>query len=317
MPLARLKQRVFTTADTLDCDVEIYHFGEKPLTGAKPYWKITAVDGSVLASGMWDARTVPIGKNIPLGHVKTALASLPAPAACKLVIGLEGTAIENDWNFWLYPDKSVTPATDDVIVSDNWTDAAARLAEGGKVLFTPKELDPSISPPMRNTPVFWNIQMTVRPPKNRSPRFDAMLGLLCDPKHPALASFPTDRFCDWQWTSIVHGVRSVNLTSAPRDLQPIVSAIDDWNRNWRLGVIFEARVGKGRLLVSAVPLEKTDPVTRQLRVSLTNYAASKAFQPSATLKPEQAGALFATGNGKPATPTRQFDPDLDDGSGKK
>ena len=82
-------------------------------------------------------------------------------------------------------------------------------------------------------------------------------------------------------------------------------------------VVQEARVGKGRLLVSAIPLDKTDPVTRQLRVSLTNYAASKAFHPTTTLTPEQATALFATGNDKPAAPTRQFDPDLDDGSGNR
>ena len=69
-------------------------------------------------------------------------------------------------------------------------------------------------------PVFWNIQMTVRPPKNPSPRFDAMLGLLCQADHPALKNFPTDKFCDWQWTSIIHNVPSVNLTSAPPDLRP-------------------------------------------------------------------------------------------------
>jgi hypothetical protein len=318
VPLARLKQRVFTTADTLDCDVEIYHFGGKTLTSAKPYWKITGKDGSVLASGNWDARDIAVGKNIPIGHVTAALASLPAPAACKLVVGLGGTSIENDWNFWLYPAKPASTEPEDLLVSKDWNETTARLAEGGDVLFTPKQLDPAISPPMRNTPVFWNIQMTVRPPKNPAPRFDAMLGLLCDPGHPALAGFPTDRFCDWQWTSIIHGVRSVNLTSAPRELRPIVSAIDDWNRNWRLGVIFECRVGKGRLLVSVIPLDKTDPVTRQLRQSLTDYAASDAFQPSAALTPEQAKQLFSIQVSRPpASTSHQFDPDLDDGSGNQ
>ena len=316
VPLARLKQRVFTTDETLESDVEIYHFGGKPITAAKPFWKITGANGSVLASGKWDSRDIPIGKNIPLGHVKAALASLPAPAACKLVVGLEGTTIENDWNFWLYPAKPTSTDPADLLVSNNWKEAAARLAEGGNVLFTPgpKQLDPSLSPPMRKTPVFWNIQMTVRPPKNPAPRFDAMLGLLCDPKHPALASFPTDRFCDWQWTSVVNGVRSVNLTNAPRELKPIVSAIDDWNRNWRLGVIFECRVGKGRLLVSAIPLEHKDPVTRQLRKSLTDYAAGNAFLPTAVLTSEQATKLWTTGTAQAPT-KHEFDPDLDDGSG--
>ena len=86
------------------------------------------------------------------------------------------------------------------------------------------------------------------PAANRRPRFDAMLGLLCNTNHPALAEFPTDKNCDWQWTQLINGVRSVNLTATPRELLPIVWAIDDWNRNWKLGVIFECNVGPGRLL---------------------------------------------------------------------
>ncbi|CBY13213.1 unnamed protein product, partial [Oikopleura dioica] len=317
VPLARLKQRVFTNSETLDCEVAIYHFGAKPIQSAKPYWKIVSANGGIVAKGNFETRDILVGKDIPLGFVKSALDGIPAPAACKLVVGLEGTAIENDWNFWVYPQESEQAATDEVLVCDQWSEASAKLADGGKVIFTPKKLDPSTSPPMKTTPVFWNIQMTVRPPKNPVPRFDAMLGLLCDHNHPALASFPTERFCDWQWTSIINGVRSVNLTNAPRELRPMVSAIDDWNRNWRLGVIFECRVGKGRLLVSAIPLDKADPVTRQLRTSLVRYASGDAFQPSAELLPTQAAALFNVANPAQSPSKRQFDPDLDDGSGRK
>ena len=82
---------------------------------------------------------------------------------------------------------------------------------------------------------------------------------------------------------------------APRELTPIVAAIDDWNRNWRLGVIFEARVGTGTLLVSAIDLDKADatPGLQQLRRSLLDYAASNKFRPAATLTPAQARSLWA------------------------
>jgi hypothetical protein len=165
--------------------------------------------------------------------------------------------------------------------------------------------------------VFWNIQMTVRPPRNPTPKFDAMLGLLCDPAHPSLAKFPTAANCDWQWTLLVDNVKSVNLTDAPRDLKPIVAAIDDWNRNWRLGVIFECRVGTGRLLVSAIDLNKnTTPNAQQLRRSLLDYAAGEKFSPIAKLTPEQANKLFTVASDAPkaAPAPRAFDPDLNDGS---
>lgn len=320
VPLARLKQRTFTTAETLAAEVELYHFGAAPLAAAKPYWRITGADGAIVAQGEWDARDVPIGKSHPLGQVTADLTKLTAPATYTLVVGLKGTEIENDWRFWVYPEATPEAAPADVLITRNWSEAEERLTAGGKVLFTPAEgdLDAAKSPPMKKVPVFWNIQMTVRPPRNPQPRFDAMLGLLVQDKHAALARFPTAEHCDFQWTPLVDDVRSVNLREAPRTLQPIVAAIDDWNRNWRLGVIFEANVGEGRLLVSAIDLSKPDaPVgARQLRRSLLDYAASDRFQPVATLSLDEVRKLWPGAAGR-APGQRQYDPDLDDGTIKR
>jgi beta-galactosidase len=321
VPLARLAQRIFTTAEKLTCGVQLYHFGENPLPNATPYWKITDSSGHAVASGRGVAGDIPIGwKNLPIGQVFVDLSKLVAPAAYKLVVGIEQTSVENDWNFWLYPAPVDASTPADVLMTGNWPDAEARLAAGGKVLFTPgaADLDPAKSPPMKRVPVFWNIQMTVRPPRNRTPRFDAMLGLLCDAKHPALAEFPTEANCDWQWTPLVDDVRSVNLTDAPRELKPIVAAIDDWNRNWRLGVIFECKVGPGRLLVSVIDLQKPGATAgaQQLRRSLLDYMASAKFQPAVALLPAQVRQLWsASAASAPAVVPRVFDPDLNDGTG--
>jgi hypothetical protein len=341
VPLARLASRVFTSDQTLESDVEIYHFAEKPITNAVPQWKIVNASGKTVASGAWKARDIPIGKNIPLGKVSADLSKLTAPAAYRLIVSVgDGVrslkssetqmsvpphvgsykTFENDWNFWLYPAHVDTNTPSDVLVTHNWSESATRLAAGGKVLFMPGagDLDPARCPPMKNIPVFWNTQMTVRPPANPTPKFDAMLGLLCDIKHPALAEFPTEENCDWQWIQLVDNVRSVNLANAPASLRPIVSAIDDWNRNWRLSVIFECNVGPGRLLVSAINLdnERGGSELRQLRRSLLDYMAGKKFKPAATLTPQQIGNLWAAGITAPATtqPRRTFDPDLNDGT---
>lgn len=318
VPLARLAKRVFTGDQTLESDVEIYHFGSQPLVGATPVWKIVDTSGRAVLSGHWEPRDIPIGKNIPLGKVAAGLSKLPAPAAYKLVVGVRGTAIENDWNFWVYPSPAGSPSGD--VIVTKWAEAAQRLAAGGKVLFIPGagDLDPAKSPTLQRVPVFWNIQMTVRPPQTPRPKFDAMLGLLCDTNSPALAEFPTDINCDWQWTQIINGVRSVNLSAAPRSLRPIVAAIDDWNRNWRLGVIFECNVGPGRLLVSTINVGGVDagPEGMQLRRSLLDYMAGDRFKPAATLTPEQAAALWSSGTaaGAASAPARPFDPDLNDGT---
>lgn len=320
VPLARLTKRVFTTADTFDVPVEMYNFGEGALTNAQSGWQIRDAEGVVIARGAFTPTTIPIGKNFALGKISTDLSKLPAPGAYKLLIRVGGQ-FTNDWNFWLYPAQVEDSKTGDVLVTSVWDEAEKKLAAGGKVLFLPSEtnLNPRTCPPMRNVPVFWNIQMTVRPPQNPRPKFDAMLGLVCDTNHPALVEFPTEKNCDWQWTPLVNGVRSVNLSSAPKSLRPIVSAIDDWNRNWRLGVIFECNVGPGKLLVSAINLnnERGGVELQQLRRSLLDYMGSEKFHPAASVTPETIRGLWVRNENSSTEPARTFDPDLDDGSANR
>ncbi len=327
VPLARLTKRVFTSTDAFDVDAEIYNYSDGPVNRALPFWKIVNARGETVDSGSLDSLNIPIGKNTPLGKISANLSTLASPGAYRLLVGLEGTSIVNSWNFWVYPAAISDQVPADVTLTDSWNDARAALAAGKKVLFSPKDadLDPKLSPHMARVPVFWNIQMTLRPPQNPVAKFDAMLGLYCDKSSGALAKFPTDLFCDWQWTSIVNNVRSVNLDQAPAALRPIVWAIDDWNRNWKLGVIFEAWVGDGgdndgRLLVSAINVVKpANAVAQQLRRSLLDYMADdEKFSPAEfdQLTRQQAGDLWVGGNPPPAAPAapRAFDPDLNDGT---
>jgi len=336
VPLARLTKRVFTTADKFEVPVEIANFGEHPLTNVTPKWVVLDTSGQSFASGEFPAQTIPLGKNFPLGTISLNLTNLPTPhqyildvwaspipegesQLARLEASQSPALFQNNWNFWLYPAQVEDSKASDVLVTSAWPDAGKKLAQGGKVLFLPAaaNLDPAKCPPMKNVPVFWNIQMTVRPPQNPLPRFDGFLGLLCDTNHPALAEFPTDKNCDWQWTPLINNVRAINLTAAPHELKPIVWAIDDWNRNWKLGVIFECNVGPGKLLVSAINLDNVrgGSELQQLRRSLLDYMAGEKFRPASTLTPEQAASLWANGSGTPVTePARAFDPDLNDGT---
>jgi hypothetical protein len=288
VPLARLRSRVFTTADRFDVDAEVSHFGAEPLAGAVPAWKIMDPSGTVVARGQWPARTIPLGKNFTLGNVSLDLSKLTAPRAYKLVVGLQGTGFENDWNFWLYPAQLDPAATKDVAVTGSWDEAEMELSGGGKVLFLPRPagLDWT-SPPLDNVPIFWNRQMT--------PGWSRMLGLWCDNSHPALAEFPTEAAADWQWMEMVRNARALNLDRLPPELQPIVQPIDDWNRNYKLGLVFECRVGHGRLVVCSADLAnslESRPVARQLRRSLLDYMAGGQFQPKVAVSAADVRALL-------------------------
>jgi hypothetical protein len=72
------------------------------------------------------------------------------------------------------------------------------------------------------------------------------------------------------------------LDEFPAEFLPIVQVIDDWNTNRKLGLIFEARVGGGKLLVCSIDLKNNldkRPVARQMLYSLMRYMESNTFVP--------------------------------------
>ena len=117
------------------------------------------------------------------------------------------------------------------------------------------------------------------------------LGILCDPDAPALAGFPTEFHSNWQWWHLVKNSRPIILDDTPADYRPIVQVIDNFARNHKLGLIFETKVGKGKLLVCAIDLRglQDKPEARQLLHSLLRYVDSPAFAPKAGLD----GALLS------------------------
>lgn len=330
VPLARLK-RIFTKQEPFDIDVEIAHFGAEPIENALGVWRIIGAKPD--PQGEWEVKTIPIGKNIPLGKISVDLSKINAPCEYKLIVTVAPatffdtnrkiipgpgvvrgkTYFENEWNFWLYPSPgdgataSFIPASEsravsgdcplssspEVLVTRSWDDAEKKLAAGGRVLLVPGSSDLDwTSPPLDTVPVFWNRQM--------SPSWGRMLGLFIDRpidqsrKH-MLDEFPTGSHFDWQWAQIISNVRAVNLDRLPAELEPVVWAIDDWNRNYKLGALFECAVGDGRLLVSTFDVTKpndSNPVARQLRRSLLEYASSDCFQPQIPVLPEQMRSLF-------------------------
>jgi hypothetical protein len=324
VPLARLSSRIYTTAEKLNADVELAHFGAEPMKDGKAVWRID--DDPPLAQGEWETSNFPIGKNIRLGHLSIDLSNAGAPGEHRLKVtvapaslfdansgkirptsdAVKGkTYFENEWKFWVYPPAvpdefhgtRLCPVSHppDILVTRSWDEAEKRLAAGGKVLFVPGNADLDwTSPPLDTVPVFWNRQM--------GPAWGRMLGLWIDSatesKTHALDNFPSDAYFDWQWASLISDVRAVNLDQLPKELEPMVWAIDDWNRNYKLGVVFECAVGNGKLLVSAIDITKTNeqnPVARQLRYSLLNYMASDCFQPRISVTREQLrGLLFDT-----------------------
>lgn len=278
VPLARFKDRVFTTADTLKADVELAHYGPKPLASVAPEWRVIGQGGAVVASGSLEPKPAPRGKNLPLGSISVELAKLHAPAKYRLAVELSGTPFHNGWDFWVYPARVDAIVPGDVTVTSVWTEAEPRLAAGGKVLFLAKEFGAN-DPRMSTVPIFWNHLM--------NPNGTTFLGLWNDAAHPALKGFPTESNCDWQWIDVIAMAHALNMNDLPKGLEPIVQPIDDWNRGWKLGLLYECAVGQGRLMVCAMDLDAARPGAPSLKRSVLDYMASAAFRPKVQVSMEQ------------------------------
>ena len=318
VPLARLNKRVFTSEEKLEADLEVAHFGSTSIEQAITTWKLVSDGGKAVASGQLPAQTIALGNGIALGRVSVGLRDVPAPARYKLVVALQGrdgvspapvstsssvhaqdrrgarTTFVNDWDIWVYPPNVDTEVPADVTVVDDLNDRAiAALDSGGKVLL--------LIPPSRVkadklgkvalgfSSIFWNTAWTKRQPPHT-------LGILCDQRHPALADFPTDAHSNWQWWYLVSRAGAMILDDLPPRLRPTVQVIDDWFTARRLGLLFEAKVGRGKLAVCSIDLQSdlaSNPVARQFRHSLLRYLASDRFKPKVALSVEQVRAVMA------------------------
>ncbi|MHB8335993.1 MAG: sugar-binding domain-containing protein [Ignavibacteriaceae bacterium] len=321
--LLRMPKRVYSKGDLFAAKAEVANYSSDSLN-VIPSWQIKNTEGDIIASGNLKLSNLEEGKLTAVGDIKVDLNKVKVPDRLTVMLSAAGTS--NSWNIWVYPKKQVT-IPPNVIITHEFDDRTIKaLAEGKRVLLFSSPKEGVITPPRgfyapdsvrylppvsagKNAipgsfmPVFWNARL-----------FNQIgtLGILCDPKNPALLGFPTESHSDWQWADLLgrfsaaesfrvagaplamcdtlekkaddklNRSKAIILNETPAGFRPIVQVIDNYDRNAKLGVVFETRVGKGKLLVCAMDLE-TDankrPEARQMEQSLLNYMAGDKFLP--------------------------------------
>lgn len=286
--LLRIEKRVFLNNETLSYPVEFAHFGKDPIKNATVYWKIKSKE-EVFAEGNWHLEEMPLGKNIKVGNLELSLLELPAPNAYQIEIGILGTEISNSWEIFVYESEEKEIVLKEAIYTHSFKEAKEALEKGEKVIFMPNLSTLNWkNPPLSERPVFWNSQM--------GPKWSRGMGLLCKENHPALLKFPTENYQSWQWSDILSRAKGINLEGMPKELLPIVQAIDEWNRNYKMGLIVECKVSNGSLILISADLEtdiENRPVARQLKQSIFEYVESNEFSPKVEVTMDQLSKCFA------------------------
>lgn len=292
VPLARMKKCIFTNNELFAAEVEIAHFGESPILNCIPEWKISSKAGKVFQSGKFPLTDIPLGNGFKLGNISIPLSSITSAQEFTLEVTVDG--FSNSWNFGVYPARNepVAGAEKIRVVQTMDTQTAEFLKNGGSVLLTikkgtlTKKMGGDI--PIGFSSIFWNTAWT----NGQAPH---TLGILCNPKHLALADFPTEYYSNWQWWDAISHSGAINISSLPSEIKPIVRVIDDWFTNRPLALVFEVKVGKGKLLVSGIDLVtnlENRPEARQLIYSLKKYMTGPSFNPNVALNKEVIEGLY-------------------------
>ena len=299
VPLARFPKFVFSDREEVVVGTQLYNatMGRENYTDLS--YSISTTKGKTLQKG-----SAKVGDDIrytPAGQLATPM---------RLTLTLTAGKHKNHWDFWVYPSvpggqaaaaygqttaegKAATgdgALADGILLTDT-LDAHAQqvLEQGGKVLLTAgRKVRFGNDVEHRFLPVFWNTSwFKMRPPHTT--------GAYIQNTHPIFGDFPTDDWQNLNWWELVNRTRVMNLAEFPADFQPIVQPIDTWHVSRKLGMLFEARVGQGRLVMTTMDLSSDLEhriVARQLRYSILRYMQSDKFAPSCTLPVETISHLF-------------------------
>ena len=293
VPLAKFPKFVFSGQEKVQVPVELYNAYSEELQGAEVSYSVKDETGKVWASGLMTKQNFPLGKNLPLGSVLVDCSQLPQLGRLQLSVEVKSQnapLARNHWDFWVYPQQVEMPDAKGVYVADS-LDAKARkvLQKGGKVLLLAAgKIKMGQDVKQTYLPVFWNTSwFKMRPPHTT--------GASIQKEHPLFKWFPTDDWANLNWWELLNKAQVMNLREFPAGYQPAIQPIDTWHVSRKLGMMVEARVGRGKLLVTTMDVSsRLDErlVARQMRKALLCYMQSADFNPSLQVEEEVIADLF-------------------------
>ena len=291
VPLARFPKFIYTNADSLVIPVEVYNAMYGHLRGVRVTYFVHGETGDVFAGGLLYSGDIPLAKHTPVGTVRFGLDSIKAPQKLTLTVSVAGNKFFNQWNFWVYPDSVSTVDASDIHIADSLdSNALVVLRRGGQVLLTAAgKVRLGRDVVQHYLPVFWNTSwFKMRPPHTT--------GAYIDKSHPLFKyGFPTDDWGNLNWWELLNKAQVMNLQDFPADYQSPVQPIDTWHVSRKLGMLVEAKVLKGKLLMTTMDITSDlehRVVARQMREAILNYMKSADFKPTLELKPEVIQNLF-------------------------
>ena len=279
VPLLVVDRFCYESGDTLKAKIQIANYGSSSLKDKKLRWKIGESEG-----------VMNITKNdeglMDIGDLAETL-NVDKPAKLDVTLQIEDTDAHNSYELWVYP-KATMNKKGVVIARQMTTEIAKLLEKGAKVLWMPDSLPYTVGGLFQTD--YWNYRMFKTICENNKKTVSpGTLGILTNPDHPLFRGFPTEIHTNWQWFPVIKESHPLVLDNFAKAYKPIVQVIDNIERNHKLGLVMEWKVGKGKLLVCMSDLEKASqyPEGRAFYESVLDYMQSTDFAPATEISMEE------------------------------
>ena len=271
VPLLEMKKFCFEDGEKIQAKVKVANYGGTSLYGKKLMWKIGDAEG-VMNIFTYDEGLIDVG-------ILDEEISADKPAKLNVSLNIEGTEARNSYELWVYPKKALEKKG--IIIARNLNQEVVKVLEkGGKVLWMPDSLPYTVGGLFQTD--YWNYRMFKTICENNKKKVSpGTLGILTNPEHPIFKEFPTEMHTNWQWFPVIKESHPLVLDNFAKDYRPIVQVIDNIERNHKLGLVMEWKVGAGKLLVCMSDLEKASkyPEGKAFYQSVIDYMRSVDFNP--------------------------------------
>ena len=207
------------------------------------------------------------------------------PTRIKICATIAGGNVdaENEWELYVFPKAKKLSKPRNLTVAENMSaeELIKAMKDGKNVLLLS-------AGPFPNRQI--DFQLSVAGRTNGH-----LATVIAD--HPLMRELPNDGFCGWQFREMMNGGQSVILDNPDLPYAPIIEMASSYKNARPEALVFEYRIGNGKLLVSALDLKENDPGACWLKEKMTAYAASDEFEPECSVSVETVASWFNDDNG--------------------
>lgn len=269
---------VFTAGETKKVGFKVSNY-DAASKGGRLKVELASAEGAAVLTKTFSVGALAKGEVIALPSWDMALPEDAKPRKYLLHASLDAGTFKasNQWEVYAFPKTSAATPQGVTILGNKATreQLLAELAAGKRVLVYGQG-------PFNGLDTNFRIGLAGRSAGN----FATIIR-----EHPIFRDFPHEGYCGWQFKKLMERGKAVQLEgSVPFD--PIVDIASSAKVVIRQALMFEYRVGDGRLLVCGFKFHDDDPASQYLKAKVYDYVASDAFAPKDAITPEQLAAVI-------------------------